>query len=105
MVSSVTHIIHNAWTVNFNLSLHSYEDQIAGVRRLVDICAEAGQPIRLLVTSSVGLTSQWDPNDGPVPEETLPNPDIATNNGYSASKYVVEQVCTSWPRERPQCSI
>ncbi|GJE92597.1 acetyl-CoA synthetase-like protein [Phanerochaete sordida] len=92
VISSVTHIIHNAWTVNFNLSLQSYEDQIAGVRMLVEICASAPRPVRLLVTSSVGMTSQWDPNDGPVPEHPLPDPAVATNNGYSASKYVVEQI-------------
>lgn len=34
----------------------------------------------------------WDPLNGPVPETTLSDPSAATSNGYSASKYVVEQV-------------
>lgn len=92
MLASVTHVIHNAWTVNFNLSLESYEDQIAGVRRLVDVCANADRPIKLLCTSSIGSTSLWDPSQGPVPERPLSDPAVATSNGYTASKYVMEQV-------------
>ncbi|EKM51562.1 uncharacterized protein PHACADRAFT_127221 [Phanerochaete carnosa HHB-10118-sp] len=92
MLASITHIIHNAWTVNFNLSLQSYEDQIAGVRWLVDVCANADHPIKLLCTSSVGSTSLWGPSLGPVPERPLSDPAAATSNGYAASKYVVEQI-------------
>ncbi|EKM51563.1 uncharacterized protein PHACADRAFT_212203 [Phanerochaete carnosa HHB-10118-sp] len=92
VLSFVTHIIHNAWTVNFNLPLQSYEDQIAGVRRLVDVCGDADYPIKLLCTSSVGAASLWDADQGPVPERPLPDPAVATSNGYSASKYIVEQI-------------
>ena len=89
-------MIHNAWTVNFNLPLQSYEDQVAGVRRLVDICANSERSIKLLCTSSIGLTSMWDASQGPVPERPIPDPAVATSNGYSASKYVVEQVRGWW---------
>ena len=92
MVTSVTHVIHNAWTVNFNLALQSFEDQIAGVRKLVDISASADHPMRLLVTSSIGVVDGWNPADGPVPEHALPDPAVAASAGYGSSKYVVEQV-------------
>ena len=92
MIGSVTHIIHNAWTVNFNLALQSFEGQVAGVRKLVDISAAATHPIRILATSSIGITNSWDPSNGPVPEHPLSDVKLATETGYTASKFVVEAV-------------
>lgn len=96
VVNSVTHIIHNAWTVNFNLALQSFEDQIAGVRRLVDISASSEHPVRILMTSSIGIATGWDMAKGPVPEHPLPDPAPVAGFGYAASKYVVEQVRLSY---------
>ncbi|THG99107.1 hypothetical protein EW026_g3199 [Hermanssonia centrifuga] len=92
IINSATHIVHNAWTVNFNHPLSAFEKQIAGVRRVVDICASSPRPVRLLFTSSVGAAGGWRADDGLVPEKPLPNPEIAALNGYAASKYVVEQI-------------
>ena len=78
--------------MNFNLALQSFEDQISGVRKLVDISAAADRPIKLLVTSSIGIANGWDSAKGPVPERLLPDPEIAAGIGYTASKYVVEYV-------------
>lgn len=91
LLQSVTHVIHNAWKVNFNHALPSFEFQIAGSRRLVDFCAAAHYPARLLFTSSIGvaLAQEWAT---PVPEAPLADPSVAVESGYSASKYVVEQV-------------
>ncbi|EKM52250.1 uncharacterized protein PHACADRAFT_211524 [Phanerochaete carnosa HHB-10118-sp] len=99
VIASVTHIIHSAWTVNFNLALQSFEDQVAGVRKLVDISAGTDRPVRLLVTSSIGIANAWDPAKGPVPERPLPDPEIAASIGYTASKYVVEHILSA-ARER-----
>ena len=96
-MGSVTHIIHNAWTVNFNLPLQSYETQIAGVRRLVEMCASMDRAVHVLCTSYIGVGVGWDPSNGPVPEAPLPDPSVATINGYGASKYVVERVGISYP--------
>ena len=95
-MGSVTHIIHNAWTVNFNLPLQSYEGQIAGVRRLIDVCAAVDHPVKLLVTSSIGVANGWDPADGPVPESPLDDANAASSTGYTASKFVVEKVSKSF---------
>ena len=92
IISSITHVIHNAWPVSFNLPLRAFEDQLAGVRKLVDLCAVANHTIRLLVTSSVGVASNWPSENGPVPESPISDPSMATSSGYTASKYVVEQV-------------
>ncbi|EKM52251.1 uncharacterized protein PHACADRAFT_260494 [Phanerochaete carnosa HHB-10118-sp] len=99
VLASVTHVVHNAWTVNFNLALQSFEDQVAGVCKLVNISAGADRPVRLLVTSSIGIANAWDPAKGPVPEQPLPDPEIAASIGYTASKYVVEHILSA-ARER-----
>ncbi|KAJ3543082.1 hypothetical protein NM688_g5900 [Phlebia brevispora] len=90
--NSVTHIIHNAWTVNFNHPLSTFESQIAGVRKVIDLLATLNRPVRLLFTSSIGATNGWDPRDGPVPERPLDDPQVAAATGYTSSKYVVEQI-------------
>ena len=92
MKSTVTHMIHNAWNVNFNHPLTSFESQIAGTRKLVDLCLESVQPIHLLYTSSISIALGWDMTNGPVPEELVADASIATGNGYASSKYVCEQV-------------
>lgn len=78
--------------MNFNQPLQAFEPQIRGVENLVSVCATADRPVKLLFTSSIGLANGWDLRKGPVPERALPDPAIATSTGYTASKYVVEQV-------------
>ena len=46
----------------------------------------------MLFTSSVGVAHSWPANKGLVPETPLSEPQFASDSGYSASKYVVEQV-------------
>ncbi len=88
----MTHFIHNAWKVNFNHALNSFEAQISGTRKLLDLCFSSTRPIRVLFTSSVSVAHGWDVVNGPVPEESLPNPELAVSTGYASSKYVTEQV-------------
>ena len=95
--ANVTHIIHNAWNVNFNHPLTSFESQIAGTRKLVDICLESAAPIHLMFTSSISVALEWDMTNGAVPEDLLNDPAVAVGNGYASSKYVVEQVNASNP--------
>ncbi|KIJ49892.1 hypothetical protein M422DRAFT_246262 [Sphaerobolus stellatus SS14] len=54
--SSVTTIIHNAWRVDFNLSLASFEPAIRGVRYMVDLALGSPLPTppRVMFTSSIG---------------------------------------------------
>ncbi|GJF00095.1 acetyl-CoA synthetase-like protein [Phanerochaete sordida] len=92
VLAAVTHVVHNAWPVNFNLALQSFDDQIAGVRRLVDVAADAARPVRLLVTSSISVANGWRAGQGPVPERLLPDPEVTAGQGYGSSKYVVEHI-------------
>lgn len=88
----MTHIVHNAWHVNFNHPVASFEAQIAGARKLMDICLESAAPIHMMFTSSVSVALHWDMHQGRVPEDLLADVECATGNGYAASKYTVEQI-------------
>ncbi|KAI0345580.1 acetyl-CoA synthetase-like protein [Trametopsis cervina] len=90
--NSLTDVIHNAWAVHFSYGLSHFENLIAGTRKLVDLALGLDRSVRVLFTSSIATVGNWNPVDGPVPEEFLPESAMDPNSGYSSSKYVVEQM-------------
>ena len=89
----MTHIIHNAWKLDFNLALSSYEGLVAGTRNLLNVIAECKNPVKFFFTSSISAAAYgWDAGKGPVPEAVLPGALALHSMGYGASKYVVERV-------------
>ncbi|KAJ3847468.1 hypothetical protein EV368DRAFT_51127 [Lentinula lateritia] len=86
MTISVTHIIHNAWRVDFNPGLSSFESHIKGLRRIVDFCITS--QASLFFTSSIGVLTGIV---APPPEAPIP-PAFALSNGYTQSKWVSEQI-------------
>ncbi|KAG9126234.1 hypothetical protein FRC07_004314 [Ceratobasidium sp. 392] len=94
---SVTAIIHNAWQVNFNLALQSFEPSIKGARNLLDLAfsstASSGPP-RFLFTSSISAAGFGKP--GAHLNEVYVNPEDAANGiGYGQSKFVTEKILES----------
>ncbi|KAI0337721.1 acetyl-CoA synthetase-like protein [Trametopsis cervina] len=89
---SLTNVLVNGWKVDFNQSLDSFENQIAGTRKLLDFCASLPQSVAVFFTSSISVAGKWDVSKGPVPEKTIDDPEVADASGYSASKYVTEQM-------------
>jgi len=89
---STTHIIHNAWKLDFNLSLSSFESHIAGTRTLIDFCDSCVNPVKFLFSSSISAAQLWNVSSGAVPEEILSNPEVAVGTGYGSSKYVTERL-------------
>lgn len=87
-------IIHNAWRLDFNLSVLSFEENIRGSRNLVDL-ALSGTKSKFVFTSSIGTLKRAaaEPSALKVPEEPISDPQISLASGYTASKYVVEKVC------------
>ncbi|KAJ6509744.1 putative aminoadipate reductase [Mycena vulgaris] len=88
---SVTLIIHNAWTLDFNMVLASFEPHILGIRNLIDLALSSPQAPRFLFTSSIASAQSWDPSRGPCPESLLSDGRVALG-GYGQSKYVAEQI-------------
>jgi len=98
---SVTHIIHNAWPVDFVSSLQAFEPTVQGVRYLVDFALMSPwpSPRRLLFTSSTA-TVQYSPCGVTIPELPL-GPDITIHNGYSEAKWVCEHILYAAAAETP----
>ncbi|KAH8102700.1 hypothetical protein BXZ70DRAFT_929500 [Cristinia sonorae] len=92
--TSVTHIIHNAWKLDFNLSLTSFESHIANTRSLINFSSSFTSPPKFLFSSSIAAAQSWDITRAKsVPEKVLvDSPEVAVGGGYGGSKYVVERV-------------
>ncbi|KAJ3539483.1 hypothetical protein NM688_g6353 [Phlebia brevispora] len=94
--SSVTHIIHNAWKVDFNQSAKSYEKQLSGLRNLVDMALSSPhlRSPRLLFTSSVGVFRNPEAAgySGPVSEKPIHGPEVALGMGYAEAKWAAERI-------------
>ncbi|KAI6138696.1 putative non-ribosomal peptide synthetase [Pisolithus thermaeus] len=91
---SVTVIIHNAWRVDFNLSLATMEPNVRGTRNLIDLAlaSKKSTKSRFMFTSSIASTQNWDKKRGRVPEDVITDVTVAVGTGYGASKYVSERM-------------
>ena len=90
LLSSVTHVIHNAWWVDFNIPLSSYLLQLHGVVNLIEFSSTALQSPSLLYTSSVSSASYLERDS--IPETIIDDELAAAPTGYGASKYVAEHL-------------
>ncbi|KAJ7496400.1 putative aminoadipate reductase [Mycena latifolia] len=90
---SVTVIVHNAWMLDFNKPLSSFEPLIRGTRNLVDFALTCARAPRFVFTSSVSAVLSWDRTRGPCPEQlTELEGDVRASTAYGQSKYVAEQI-------------
>ncbi|KAJ3917166.1 hypothetical protein F5877DRAFT_91368 [Lentinula edodes] len=91
---NLTLVIHNAWRLDFNLSLSSFESHIKGARSLINLArsSQHSSDIRILFTSSIASTQSWDVGKGLYPEEVVMDSSYAVGGGYGESKYVTERI-------------
>ncbi|KAJ9646719.1 hypothetical protein H2204_000411 [Knufia peltigerae] len=90
--SCVSLVIHNAWKVDFNHPLESFEDtHIQGTRRLINFVAETVFKPHIIFISSLSAVGRWDEQHGPsCPEVLMDNTDVVLKSGYGLSKYTAE---------------
>ncbi|KAJ6102213.1 hypothetical protein N7486_004640 [Penicillium sp. IBT 16267x] len=93
LLESVDTIIHNAWKVNFNHTVDSFEEtHIRGVRRFIDFSLHSNAHLHFV--SSISTVGTWSPAMGPsVPEVPMEDCAVALAQGYGESKHVVERIC------------
>ncbi|WVR04609.1 hypothetical protein IAU60_001620 [Kwoniella sp. DSM 27419] len=87
-----TAVIHNAWPVNFVLSIDSFDEHIGGAVNLLNLTLQSPKNTKpgFFFSSSVG-TRQGRPD--PVVREDFPDvPQTAAGMGYGRSKWVVEKI-------------
>ncbi|KAI0332229.1 acetyl-CoA synthetase-like protein [Cubamyces sp. BRFM 1775] len=98
---SVTHIMHNAWKVDFNMSIQSFEVDIQGARNLVDLAISSPyrQAPTIVFVSSIGVFMNYK-GPVPAPEVPLEDPTSAFGSGYPEGKWVTEHVLQNVTKER-----
>jgi thioester reductase-like protein len=95
LLNSATIVIHNAWAVDFNKAVQSYEHtHIAGVRRFVDFSLASKYRAKIVFISSIASVGNWTANhpaDEHVPEHIMLNDhSLPLPQGYGESKHVAE---------------
>ncbi|KAF7154930.1 hypothetical protein CNMCM5623_003188 [Aspergillus felis] len=96
LLDTVDLIIHNAWKVNFNHPVSSFEEpHIKGVREFVNFSLESRYNSHLAFVSSVGTIAAWTPSsdESAVPELPMETVDAVLKQGYGESKHVGERIC------------
>ncbi len=82
----VTHIIRNAWPVNFSRGLESFEGHVRGPVKLVKIARRSSaKDVRVLFATSIAVVGQY--LSQPVPEKPVP-PESTVAFGYPEAKWV-----------------
>lgn len=84
LLANADRIIHNAWPVNFVISISSFEPYIRGVRHLVDFSNKAAKRVPIAFISSIGTADGWTSKE-PVPERQIANLELP-QMGYGRSK-------------------
>jgi nucleoside-diphosphate-sugar epimerase len=97
IAESVTLIVHNAWRLDFNIPLSSFEDHVRATCNLLSLglASPSLDAVRFVFTSSITVGQSWDKKRGPFPEETPETPAESIGTGYGESKYVAERVSGS----------
>ena len=86
-------VLHNAWQVDFNLSLTSYEGHIHGIHNLINLCSSSAHRASIFFISSIGAVENWSTqHNSLVPEQPFSDFTIPGAIGYSESKHVAERL-------------
>ncbi|KAJ9648117.1 hypothetical protein H2199_001894 [Coniosporium tulheliwenetii] len=99
LCKSVTHILHNAWPVDFKRTVQSFEGQFHTLRHLIHLARQihnfrpSVKPT-LLFVSSIATVSQYGRVHGPliVPEKPMEDINCTNPFGYAEAKYVCEKI-------------
>jgi len=87
---SATVVIHNAWPVNFNLTLPSFRPQFDGLVNLVDFVANAATSPHIFFISSISSVMSYRSPSKKTPEQVVYTDKVPGPNGYAESKYLAE---------------
>jgi thioester reductase-like protein len=87
-LAGVNLVIHNAWSVNFNMGVASFEPQIQAARNLIDFAFQSNA--RYFFVSSVSCAVR---SGSAVTEAHVSRLTDAQETGYARSKLVGERLC------------
>jgi thioester reductase-like protein len=103
----VTHLLHNAWPMNFNRRLSSFQSQFQAVRNLLRLALDAGDcdrsthcvtlrnRVRFVFVSSIAVVGEYpdiSKDSSPIPEMNISNVMYTNQIGYAEAKLVCERI-------------
>ncbi|KAI0594594.1 hypothetical protein F4775DRAFT_573362 [Biscogniauxia sp. FL1348] len=102
LLSEVTTVIHNAWKVDFNLTIDSFESHISTTRNFIDFSAHSTYGAQIFFISSLSAVSKWYAATGQtdsVLERVYEDWRIPEAIGYGESKLVAERILHTAARD------
>ncbi|KAI0478019.1 hypothetical protein F4859DRAFT_520911 [Xylaria cf. heliscus] len=96
LLDQATHIIHTAWQVDFNLSIHSFTRHIGFVRRLINFSSHSRFGAELFFVSSISAIGGLQ---GAVAEQIYTDWATPMSSGYGQSKFLSERLLDVAARE------
>ena len=103
LLQRVTHILHNAWPMNFNWRLSSFQSQFQAVQNLLRLALDARprdedtggatmrNRMRFVFVSSIAVVGECSDLD-PIPETNVSNTAYTNRIGYAEAKLVCEMI-------------
>jgi thioester reductase-like protein len=88
---SVTHLIHNAWLVDFNKPLPTFAESLEGLVNLVRFAHRSQQHVTLQLISSITSVAKYS-KEPTIPEHAVTDSRASAPMGYGQSKYVAEMI-------------
>lgn len=111
LLSSVTHIIHNAWLMSAKRAIKGFESQFSIMQNMINLAsdcaskrpAESNSKLSFLFVSSIAVVGYYPlwKNDPKVPEERMPI-EAVLPNGYGDAKYTCELMLDATLHRYPQ---
>lgn len=95
MLSTATNIIHNAWPVDFNQTLQSFQPSLDGVFSLISFSAHAKLSPAILFLSSISSVINYrnaPDTESIIPETVSYDDSSPAPMGYGQSKYIAERM-------------
>lgn len=108
-LQGASHIIHNAWPMDFNRSLASFEAQFHYIDGIIKLALQStsSTPPRVLFTSSIAAVARHPlrTHNSLVPEVPMDDPDVTAPFGYPEAKWVCEQILLKSAQLHPSFNL
>lgn len=92
LLTTADRLIHNAWPVNFNIPVESFEPHIRSTRNIGDFASRSVKRVAVVFISSISTGDGWDAAKlGPLPEARLEDLTLPSG-GYGRSKLAGELI-------------
>ncbi|KAL4866181.1 hypothetical protein BDV12DRAFT_210641 [Aspergillus spectabilis] len=108
LAASITHVIHNAWPMDFKRGLSSFRSQFQYLNSLLKLSLRAREHLkgkmRFLFISSIAVVGTYPSLHGTriVPEVEAEKNSVIDNFGYGRAKFVCESMLHEAARSQPE---